>query len=234
MLESIQLVGAIASSVLTLLGGAIATGFFEKIVGAFIKKKLAKEAAEEEAARRAAEFALHCDIDRFKPATIAQYQIITRLKEGRAFKDKWERYATGYRWSGHFLTFGQYVIGGVLASSFVQQSLSPQIVGFFGVLVLLASLIKQQYHPEVSAQRAAQKAAQAKIMIRDAEDSLAILQSSEDFPYNPAPLVELLKRISAVLNAIESVDMAVAHKQLEKPKPESRRKTTTSGSAETP
>lgn len=39
----------------------------------------------------------------------------------------------------------QYIIGGVLASSFVQGLLNPPWVGVLGVLVLVASLFKQQF-----------------------------------------------------------------------------------------
>jgi hypothetical protein len=83
------------------------------------------------------------------------------------------------RWSGHLLTFGQYVIGGVLASSFVQQALTPAAVGFLGVLVLLASLIKQQFHPDVRASQAAQTVSKLRALIRYAEDRVAELTTTD-------------------------------------------------------
>jgi hypothetical protein len=80
-------------------------------------------------------------------------------------------------WSSNLLTVAQYVIGGVLASSFVQESLTPKWVGALGVLVLVASLFKQQFHPEIDAEQARKKSAQSVALVRSTEDRLAILDA---------------------------------------------------------
>jgi hypothetical protein len=96
------------------------------------------------------------------------------------------------------------VIGGVLASSFVQQSLKPQLVGFLGVLVLLASLVKQQYHPEVAAAEASLKASKLQVLIRDSEDRIAMISATVDTETDdPESILALVKDISGGLSALE-------------------------------
>jgi hypothetical protein len=197
---------AIVSAIATLLGAATASSFSQAVGESLFRRLKTAVAPRPEIVLRTLAAAT--------PVDIARNQVMRRIKEASTFMEKSGRNATAFRWSGHFLTFGQYVIGGVLASSFVQQSLSSNIVGLFGVLVLIASLIKQQYQPEVGAQRAAQKAAQAKILIRDAEDTLAIIGAS-DQGENPAPFIELLKRISSALNRIDGQSPSASGKQLE-------------------
>lgn len=78
------------------------------------------------------------------------------------------------------LTFGQYIIGGVLATSFVQSSLSATGTGFLGVLVLVSSLIHQRYRPDVKAKNGYDRAARLKQLIRDAEDIVFDLKRQQD------------------------------------------------------
>lgn len=54
------------------------------------------------------------------------------------------------------------------------------IVGFLGVLVLIASLIKQHFHPDATARDATQKVGKLKALIRSAEDQLAELITRVD------------------------------------------------------
>lgn len=63
-----------------------------------------------------------------------------------------------FRLGDRLLTIGQYVIDGVLASSFIQETLTKQWIGRLGLLVLLASLFRQRFHPEVEAENARKKA----------------------------------------------------------------------------
>src|SRR5579864_3843459 len=93
------------------------------------------------------------------PSQVAKERALARIEEA---KDTFRRQTSSARWStisGNFLSVAQYIIGGLLASSFVQESLSPRLVGSLGLLVLLASLIKQHFHPEVGADNARNKAA---------------------------------------------------------------------------
>jgi hypothetical protein len=84
-------------------------------------------------------------------------------------------------WNGRasaFLTFGEYIVGGVLASSFVQASLAAPLVGSLGVLVLVSSLVHQRYRPDLQASGAKQRAVKLRGMIRAVEDDLYALRSA--------------------------------------------------------
>jgi hypothetical protein len=133
----------------------------------------------------------------------AKKQIFVRLEETRAQRARKEVVSRTSRWSSRSLTFGQYIIGGILASSFVQQKTSPQLIGIFGVLVLIASLITQHYHPEVTAQIATLKVGQLKDLIRESEDRLVVIDTlMPDASDNPHQYLELLESISAQLKNI--------------------------------
>jgi hypothetical protein len=107
------------------------------------------------------------------------------------------------RWSNNSLTFGQYVIGGVMATPFVQKSLSPAIIGVFGVLVVAASLLKQHYHPDVTAQSAAQRAGQIEALVPQSEDRLVVIEmTAEPTADDPVLMLEVMERVSAELTRI--------------------------------
>lgn len=69
-----------------------------------------------------------------------------------------------------FLVFGQYVIGGILTTSFVQETLDKQAVGALGVLVLLATLLHQSYRPDIKARAAGAKSRYLRWLMRKAEN----------------------------------------------------------------
>jgi predicted benzoate:H+ symporter BenE len=54
---------------------------------------------------------------------------LERLAEAKAALVHQESVALTNRWTSRLLTVGQYIIGGLLASSLVQQSLSRELVG---------------------------------------------------------------------------------------------------------
>lgn len=90
-----------------------------------------------------------------------------------------------------------------MATSFVQKSLSPDIIGVFGVLVVVSSLLKQHYHPEVNAQTGLQRAHQLEGLIRQSEDRLVVIEANlQDAHDDPSLVLELLEKISAELTAI--------------------------------
>ena len=153
---------------------------------------------------------------------IALRHLAMRLDEVRNARSKQLRMARASTWSSYSLTFGQYIIGGVLATSFIQQQLSPNIIGFFGVLVVLASLIKQHYHPEVSAKVASQKAAKLQALIRDTEDRITAIQAKRDgSDDNPDALLAIVSRITGTLTQIDNavVDLTTEKKPAVNKKP---------------
>jgi hypothetical protein len=145
-----------------------------------------------------------------RPSDIAKMQLARRLQEAKDERSTQRGTAKMYAWSAHLLTFGQYIIGGVLASSFVQQTLSANIIGLFGVLVLLSSLIKQQYRPDVRANAASFRAAQLQTLIRDTEDRITTLETKTGGEDNTEAILWLVGRISTLLNEIESVAISIA------------------------
>lgn len=139
------------------------------------------------------------------PTSVARAQVIRRIADARDALRKQESSSKVSTWIANLLTFAQVVIGGVLASSFVQQSLTPKAVGLFGVLVLIASLVKQQYRPEVGAEDARQKGSRLRALIRTAEDQLTALDArSTQGEDRSDALIALTNRISRGLTEIEN------------------------------
>jgi len=129
----------------------------------------------------------------------------SRLSEAKRELERQESIA---RWNGRAdgsLVFGQYIIGGVLASSFVQQSLSPQVIGVLGVLVLLSSLIRQRYRADLQAQGARHRTVSLRTLIREVEDDLFALKNGHD----GAPSIYLIRqKVSTTLSKIEEAELA--------------------------
>jgi hypothetical protein len=139
------------------------------------------------------------------PLRLARKQTLVRLNEVKQALVNQKGSARIAKISSNLLNGGQYVIGGLLASSFVQESLSPRSVGVLGVLVLIASLFKQQFHPELNAEDARKKASKLQALVRSSEDQLAILDAKiangED---HSDAMIELLSGITRRLTEIEN------------------------------
>jgi hypothetical protein len=138
---------------------------------------------------------------------VARARIVLRLAEAQAFRDGQRKRARSSALASNLLSVAQYVIGGVLASSFVQESLTPKWVGALGVLVLIASLFRQQFHPELDAEVSRKKVGAITGLIRLSEDQLAILDaktaSGQD---HTDAMARLMTEITQALNAIEYQD----------------------------
>jgi hypothetical protein len=139
------------------------------------------------------------------PVQVARERAVKRLEDASEAMDSQRTASTIARWSSHSLTVAQYVIGGVLASSFIQESLSPKLVGGMGVLVLIASLFKQQFHPEINAEFARKKASQLQGFIRMSEDQLTILDAKIAAGQDHTDaMIGLLTQITKRLTEIEN------------------------------
>jgi hypothetical protein len=136
---------------------------------------------------------------------VARERVLVRLQEAARLRSEQLRAARWSKIAANFLTIAQYVIGGVLASSFVQETLTPKWVGALGVLVLVASLFKQQFHPELNAENARQKALRLQYLIRSSEDQLAILDaktvSGQD---HSDAMITLMTQMTQILTEIEN------------------------------
>jgi hypothetical protein len=143
---------------------------------------------------------------------VARGRVVARIAEVNTFRGAQDKKARISSWSSNLLTVAQYVIGGVLASSFVQESLTPKWVGALGVLVLVASLFKQQFHPEIDAEQARKKSAQAVSLVRSSEDRLAILDAkTANGDDHSDAMVTLMTEITQGLNEIENPDSTRGH-----------------------
>jgi hypothetical protein len=111
------------------------------------------------------------------PTHVARQRVVMRIAEAISTRTEQLNSAKRSKSVANGLTWTNYILGGVLASSFVQETVSARWAGGLGVLVLIASLIKQQYHPEADADTASRKALQLTSLIRTSEDRLAILDA---------------------------------------------------------
>ena len=123
-----------------------------------------------------------------------------RLREVREELKRQKRIATINRYASSILTFGQFIIGGLLATSFLQENLSKPIVGLLGLLVLSSSLVRQYYRPDIQAAAATGRAAKLKFLIRKAQDQFYL---SEQGVANAIPRHEVLALLSDGLSQIE-------------------------------
>lgn len=127
-----------------------------------------------------------------------------RLQEVRQALKKYQTAATTHRVANSLLAFSQFVVGGLLASSFLQDTLSKQLVGALGLLVLFSSLVRQHYRPEVQFLGARKRAARLKSAIREAEDArFARIEGAADVPTD----YEIRRRLSDELAAAESAEV---------------------------
>ncbi len=143
-------------------------------------------------------------------AAEGQYPDDARLeRESRLIDVRIEvaRQRTIARWTGiaaGTLRFGQYIVGGVLASSFIQTALTPDVVGFLGVLVLISSLIQQQYRPDIHQRAARRRIVMSKALIRRIEDALYAISSGAD---NVCTIMEIRQMVTSGLATIEEMNV---------------------------
>jgi hypothetical protein len=98
------------------------------------------------------------------------------------------------------LTFSQYVVGAVLATSFVQQSLSNRTIGGLGVVVVFASVCHQRYRPDVIHRQAKARRARLAKALRQAEDQLFAISEKRD---NAPSAIRVAQSLSRGLDELE-------------------------------
>ena len=140
----------------------------------------------------------------FKPT--ANLEKDSRLIEARELLRKQEACSTWNARANGSLTFGQYVVGGVLATSFVQETLSNQTIGLLGVLVLISSLIHQTYRPDLQSRGARERVTRLRRLIRRAEDDLFTISSEIE----SAPSIQQVREfVSRGLSDVEELELEV-------------------------
>ena len=128
----------------------------------------------------------------------------TRLVDAR---DELARQISSAKWNGRSaisLAISQYVVGGTLATSFIQNNLPEEAVGFLGLVVLLASIIYQRFRPDLRTGAARRRVALLRATIRRAEDGLYGLRKS--LPQAPS-LEEIRADITNALIQIEHSEL---------------------------
>ena len=135
--------------------------------------------------------------DPFQPA-------LDRLNDVRRALDRQKSFSRTNRWTSGSLTFGQYIIGGLLASSFVQQSLNKELVGVLGLLVLVSSLMYQHFRPDIQLRGALGRAHRLRALIRQSEDDLYSMQSQAP---NAPNIDDFRRRLSTALSEIEASEL---------------------------
>ena len=134
---------------------------------------------------------------------VAQKQVAVRLNEARRLHNRERSTARWQSFADKALTFSHYVIGAMMATSFVQKSLTPTVIGWMGLIVVASSAIKQHYHPDIAAQNAAQKASQLDALIRQGEDRVVVLETTRPAATDdPLNMLDLLEHLTADITKV--------------------------------
>jgi len=142
-------------------------------------------------------------------ADLAKKQVRLRLEEIIEERERQESVAKWSSIASSSLTFGQYIIGALLATSFAQDSLSKTSLGALGLLVLFCSAMKQYFHVDENAKTSDYRAKRLRALVRNAQDQIAIYEAkSVNGEDRTDAYISLLNDMSASLNQIESPDFA--------------------------
>jgi hypothetical protein len=131
-----------------------------------------------------------------------------RLSELKNYLAKQESVAFWNKISGGLLTAGQFIIGGLLTSSFMQENLSSSALGSLGLFVLLSSLIYKAFRPDLKSSAARNRATSLKNTLRLAHDKYNTikLENSGNSKQLAFAENELASDISAQIAKIEAVE----------------------------
>jgi hypothetical protein len=140
-------------------------------------------------------------------ANIARGQFVNRLNEARDALASQMSSARTTKIVSNILIFVQVVIGGVLATSFIQKQ-NPTILSLLGIVVLIATLLRQAYHPEVGAQQSKLKVDKLRSLIRSSENKLlAIDARSTKGEDRTDDLLRMTDELTDKLNEIENSEL---------------------------
>lgn len=145
--------------------------------------------------------------------TIARQRVRERVNEANEALNGQKSVAWWSSFASVLLTVGQYIVGGLLASSFVQSSLTPMLIGVLGLIVLFASICKQHFHPEVNAANAKGKAGQLRALVRTSEDDLAVLDAKSSKGHDHSDeMIALMRTLTQRMSEIEEGQTAPSKK----------------------
>ena len=98
------------------------------------------------------------------------YRADVRLNEVKALLEMENEKRFIFRVASACLVIGQFIVGGLLASSFVIKSLNELIIGLLGLVVLASSLVQQHFRPDYLHKVAAEKSRRLNSLRRRLED----------------------------------------------------------------
>lgn len=139
--------------------------------------------------------------------------VAVRIHEAARLAFKQEAFAKWVAFGANALTVAQYIVGGLLVSSFLQSVLTRNIVGFLGLIVLACKLINQHFHPEQLSWEARQRAVRLRQAIRQAEDELCAIKEGKDAEKE---LIAIRQKISSAINEAEAAEIRDAGKRRRK------------------
>jgi hypothetical protein len=144
---------------------------------------------------------------------IAKKQVRVRLED---IIEERERQESTSKWLGitsTVLTFGQYIIGAILTSSFIQHSLSAGGISGLGLMVIICSATKQHFHIDANAQTAKTAAKRLRSLVRYAQDQIAILEAkSVNGEDRTDAFITLLNELTERLSQIENAEPSATAK----------------------
>ena len=130
-----------------------------------------------------------------------------RMNEARELQKTKHDHASRARFLAISLIVGEYILGGVLASTFIQHSVSQHIAGILGVFVLLSTLVRQRFNPEVTASNSRIQSAKLKAFIRATEDKLTTIRLTTTRGEERLDAeLSILTSVSSFLAAIENMN----------------------------
>lgn len=131
-----------------------------------------------------------------------------RLKELKEYLGCQESIEKRNSLAGGFLTIGQYIVGGILATSFIQETLSSHVIGFLGVLVLVSSIIHQRFRPDLKVAGARSRVLRLKKIHRSANDRLDRVRIEHNANSQELDLAEnqIASSISTQISEIEEAE----------------------------
>jgi hypothetical protein len=128
----VELVAAISSALLTILGGIASTNAFSTVLIKVFRKELAARFLSYSGIETATlQLPAECSAGqpseppRLPKTQRALHHLRLRLTQAAKLGKRNVVFSEIYKWSARALSFVQYIVGGVLTLSFVKQSFSP-------------------------------------------------------------------------------------------------------------
>jgi uncharacterized membrane protein (DUF485 family) len=135
----------------------------------------------------------------------------TRLDELRTLQLRYQKQARRNSLAFNLLVFVQYVIGAVLATSFIPNSSSQvaaQVVtigGVLGIMVLVSTAIQQRYRPDLLATQAKNRLTRCGRVIREIENGVFKIKTRAD---DAPSIISLRESASRGIDDLEALELS--------------------------